>query len=178
MNSPDNYSFLPLFIDTPIYLIKKEELDQKEVKVDNHLNKSQITQPEEKKLKIYGHNKNEIAIIVNYSNGDFLKSDEFNLLLKICSAVSLSLNEIAIVNSFENNHIDSNELSSLLSYNKLINFGNAWNPSGLTDNHQLYKPVYIQDKTMLLADDLSNLITDVKAKRALWNSLKNLFAKN
>ena len=101
MNTSEEQSFLSLFIDTPIYVIKNDNFDTPTpVEKLEEQTPPTIEQPE---LKFYGQNKYGVAIIVNYNNGDFLKSEEFNLLIKICEAVSLQL---APVNIEENQTIE------------------------------------------------------------------------
>ncbi|MBT29255.1 MAG: hypothetical protein CMO01_06295 [Thalassobius sp.] len=176
MNTSEEQSFLSLFIDTPIYVIKNDNFDTPTpVEKLEEQTPPTIEQPE---LKFYGQNKYGVAIIVNYNNGDFLKSEEFNLLIKICEAVSLSLNEIAIINSNENKALEDLELNTLIGYSTLIHFGDIWEPTNIPSSKDLYQSLSIEGKTILLADDLAVLKNDVNAKRALWGALKVLFAKN
>ncbi|UZR93216.1 hypothetical protein [Chondrinema litorale] len=176
MNTSEDQSFISLFIDTPIYVVKNDNFEAPTpVEKPEEQTPPPIEQPE---LKFYGQNKYGVAIIVKHSNGDFLKSEEFNLLIKICEAVSLSLNEIAIINSEENKTLQNFDLNTLIGYSTLIHFGDIWEPTKIPSSKDLYQSLNIEGKTILLADDLTVLKNDVNAKRALWGALKVLFAKS
>lgn len=162
MSSPES-NFLSLFIDTPIYCIDKA--------IEDSPNHSEDHSP----LLVYeGKNLKQVAVLVNYTGEDFLNSLEGTLLLKICGAISLKLDDLALIN-IEKNKYFRKELDEILSYNHIISFGVNWQPAKISLEATLYKAYTSDNKKILKAENLSELDKNVASKRALWQELKLFF---
>jgi|GEM_PF-3848063 len=161
--SNSEINFLGLFIDTPVYCIK-EETETSQIISDN-------LSPT---LAFKGKNQKHIIMLINYSGDDFLASLEGNLLLKICSSVSLDLDSIALVNINEN-HSFNKLLNDEVPYERLISFGVNWQSAEVSQQDVLYQAFLRNGKKILKAESLTELTENVASKRALWQELKLFF---
>ena len=96
-----DHSFIPLFLDEEIYLIKSE--------VDAH-------QPD-----FLGSNRKNILILIKTSNDSFLSEPEDALLQKILQSVELTYDDVALVNVGRSNY-------DQITFHKVLSFGVAVPP--------------------------------------------------
>ena len=157
------FGFLQLFLTDNIYLIPDS------LSIEN----SYVNELE---LKYFGQNKHKIAIIVNYKNSDFLKTSDFDFLLKIMKAVNLMLHELSIVNLSENKEVSFDQIKAKLSFDKLILFDVSFSTL-LNENisRNLYTPFDYKNINVLMVENLTKIQSDVHKKRKLWTCLQNMF---
>lgn len=154
MNDPA----LRLLFPEGIYLIpEKAEKDKSTL--------AQSSVDEKPAIKYTGNNEKEIVIL--YDSPSPLTADEETFLLKIMSAVGLSLNDIALV------HLTSNNSSwYTLPHHTLLMFGCESLPDIPESS---YVPFHREGVTLLRSDPLPQLMADKSLKSNLWQGLKKMF---
>lgn len=149
------YSFLPFFLEEPIYLIEETPIN----------------------IPFVGENKLHISILLHFSKGDLLKSNEFELLLRILNAIKLSQHEVAIVNwATLQRDITLQHLRHALSPQKMIVFGDDLAQSLFGKQLTTYQLHTIQQISVVVADSLTALLQERGSQRpkakALWGVLQ------
>ncbi|WP_209330794.1 hypothetical protein [Lunatimonas salinarum] len=94
-------------------------------------------------------------------------------LLKILGAVECTAQDIALTSEIALKEAGSAGIQSL-DPEKIIAFGKIDLPIPLSKKN-LYEIISEDDKELLFADSLEELIQDTDLKRKLWNSLQSLF---
>jgi hypothetical protein len=162
----ENYSFLPILISEPVYLIERpakgtsatQEIQEKRKTttppVANVPPAASASLGTEKKIV------REVVIVM--SDADTAKKP---FLEKILLAVNINLAEVAVFTSVASIPAD-------IHYNKAICFGEKI--SGVS----YYVPSPIQNRTILLADTLAEIESDVNKKKLLWGCLQKMFLKS
>lgn len=148
------YSFLPFFLEEPIYLIKEKPI-----------------------IPFLGENKANIVILVHFLNGDFLKSNEFDMLLRILNAVKLSQHEVAIVNmAVLEKDITFQHIRRVLSPQKMIIFGSNVQEFLFNKALSLYQIHDVEGTSVVVVDSLTTLLKEDNPQRpkakALWAILQ------
>ncbi len=161
----NDYSFLKVFIQEPIYLID----DSGQQKITQ-----QKPETKEEALRYIGENKKHIVILTEYSGKAFVKSTEFEQLLKILHAIKLSQHETAIVPYSKENMPAFDHVVNTLKPQTFLFFGMA-NAYQWKEATTLNIPFEQDGIRILLTDSLTVLLEDVKKKRALWEALQAMF---
>ncbi len=123
-----------------------------------------------------GHNKENILILIDYSDGDFLKSREYLLLLKIMEAVKLTLNEYAVYNFGESGDLSFQSLRKFFLPDKILFFDQKLSEKLLSKHSEPYKLSKFDNIDTLTSDALTDLEKDTNLKKLLWKGIKQLFA--
>ena len=90
-----------------------------------------------------------------------LNEEEKKLLAAILNAIKLDHTKVQYVKTYRD-----------ISSQMVLVFGEMPEAQGLP----LYKAVPHDDKTFLIADELSAINQDTQKKRSLWNALKQMFS--
>ena len=167
MNQPDT-RFLPFFMRQPIYVVPEPE----------PLADRQAAIPELRRL---GEGNKNILIIVQETHHEFLAPDNEALLKKILQAVSLSLEDVSVVNTeswepYLQQEIPVERLLTTFPYQTCIILGNIptpWAESSQFEKYQLREGT--QGQAHLQADPLSVIQGDIQRKTQLWKCLQQLF---
>lgn len=167
-----DYSFLKVFLEEPIFVIEKENNTPQ---ISEELNPASITNDDNKAIKFYGEKDKNVLVLIDQQTTDLLKTQEYDLLLKIMSAINVTLNQFTLVNMADNAALDFPKLSGEFNFKQLIVFGIHPSVISLGDSAVNYFPVKNGAHTFLFSDSLSELLGDVGKKKLLWASLKNLF---
>lgn len=146
-----NYSFLPFFIDTQIFIPPQKQV--------------------QKPLKYYGENKKNILILLEDKATDFMKSESYSFLTDIMRAVKFSSHEVAIVNLGENETANWNMFKQQFLPSVVLIFCETDLP---VPNY--YEIVSYQESRLLKAHPLPILRSDKSKKTALWKNMQILFA--
>lgn len=155
--------------------LKDEEIELKEELLLTEI-KEEITIPDaistpQTDFKYLGENNKYILIIVKEPEADFLRSVDLTFLLKILSAIKLTLDDVAIINTEKNEALDFDSLKNFFAFTKIITFG--INPKLLQIDTAVANKISIFKNTPILGTwDLPKLQADTSKKTIFWNELK------
>lgn len=141
--------FLKFLMDVPVYAI-----------------------PEVKDISWHGGNQRHILIVVDHTQGSFLQSAEYELLLKILPAIQLTPQDVAVVNLQEAGKDFFASAVRKIHPQMVLVFGAIFDgmPS-LTE----YQPVQIGSCKWLWSKSLTLLAANLEEKKRLWAVLKSVF---
>lgn len=126
-------------------------------------------------LTVYGENKKGIICLIDDPTGDFNKSKEYGLLLKIMEAAKLTLLEFGLINLAENKGLDYAKLTQSLHFDKALLFGADEFREKFFPQATLNQPLALAERQILCAETLQSLLADRSKKAALWSGMKQLF---
>jgi len=178
----ENTEFLKYFINEDLYLVDSNEgttvkvTPAVESELEEEVSTENITLVEEpaeamelvQPLAYKGGNEKGILILVEDSTDEFLNESDLAYLLKILGAVKLSLADIALVN------VHRSKNYAELDYNQALVF--TANHSFKLPNPTKYSPTQLEGLQILLADPLNQIAASVELRKALWGSLKAIYA--
>ncbi|MFT7032224.1 MAG: hypothetical protein ACJA2S_000723 [Cyclobacteriaceae bacterium] len=197
----ENTEFLKYFINEDLYQIDANEVvvakdvprskNETEVGVEDPTEKSQISPQQEVVSEISvpetvqvveeplekiepaiisykGGNEKGILILVEDSTDEFLNANDLAYLLKILGAVKLSLADIALVNVHRSKNYEELDYEQVLIFTSNHSF-QLPNPTKYTLNQ-------LEGIQILLADPLNQIAASVELRKALWGSLKAIYA--
>jgi hypothetical protein len=197
----ENTEFLKYFINEDLYQIDANEVvvakdvprskNETEVGVEDPTEKSQISPQQEVVSEISvpetvqvveeplekiepaiisykGGNEKGILILVEDSTDEFLNANDLAYLLKILGAVKLSLADIALVN------VHRSKNYAELDYEQVLVF--TANHSFQLPNSTKYRLTQLEGLQILLADPLNQIANSVELRKALWESLRTIYA--
>lgn len=127
-------------------------------------------------INFYGENKLNTLVLVDSEAPDFLKTPEYDLLLKIMGAVKHTPNEFALVNVKENAGLTWAVLESGFQPKNTIVFGMPIAETLIPIATGLYQISQSETSNFILSDDLRHVMTDQNKKKLLWVGLKQLFS--
>jgi hypothetical protein len=135
---------------------------------------STIAAPEPKQLKYLGNNQKNIIVIVSHDAVPFLPDGELSFLSNILAACKLSIADIGIVNSY---NVEQTDLQNIINAeaNKVLLFGVEPLSIGLPINFPAFQLQPFNNRTYLHAPALSQIENDKGLKGRLWTSLKAMF---
>ena len=138
---------------------------------------SKTSIPQQKQIKYLGNNQKNIIVIVSYQSIPFLPDEELNFLSNVLAACKLSIADIGIVNSYD---VDQTNLQNIISTdaNKVLLFGVEPLAIGLPINFPAFQLQPFNNRTYLHAPALSQIENDKALKGKLWTSLKAMFGIN
>ena len=196
MNDIQKLQALSLFLDEPIYLIKSDDLlpagNVPEVTQPATIlpsaphNAAALPQPQlvEKPVPVpipdkkpVSKNKSKLMILFNNEQSPYLKRSEEALLQKILAAIQLTIDDVELVNFNNIRNINYIDLLKEKVLNQLISFGISLTELNLDIRLQKYKVEKIEGISVLLADTLDVLETDMERKKQLWRALQLMFMK-
>jgi hypothetical protein len=132
------------------------------------------TVPKTKRLMYLGNNQKNILVIVAHQNIPFLPDQELSFLTSILAACKFRINDIAIINKYNVNQNDLQEIINSEIKNILL-FGIEPLSIGLPINFPAFQLQPFNTRTYLHAPSLSQIENDKGLKLRLWTSLKTLF---
>ncbi|MFT7234156.1 MAG: hypothetical protein ACI8TA_003386 [Cyclobacteriaceae bacterium] len=109
-----------------------------------------------------------MLILVEDSTDEFLNANDLAYLLKILGAVKLSLADIALVNVHRSKNYEELDYEQVLIFTSNHSF-QLPNPTKYTLNQ-------LEGIQILLADPLNQIAASVELRKALWGSLKAIYA--
>jgi hypothetical protein len=173
---------LPDFLIADLYknhLIEPERLKKNEVSLPLSTKKKDVSRNDSNKLLNYlGENKKNVIVLVAEPTVPFIKDDDLSFLTKILKACSLTLADIAIINT-HNNLISFDKLTSELKaqYILLLNVEPA--SIKLPFNMPHFQVQQFSKCTIISAPSLSSMVIEtpesIALKRQLWVSLQEAF---
>ncbi|QSE96848.1 DNA polymerase III subunit psi [Fulvivirga lutea] len=173
-----NKAFLNYVFDDDLYIIdrpevQKEALKEPETEYKKELETSTSDEPVTKDISwpssYKGENNKHITILVNYPSEDHISNQDEEFLLKILSAVNLSLSDVAIIN-LANNQCSLEQLTQF-NTTKVLLFGSLESTPDLS-NYQLTELSGIK---IHKANSLGEIQNNVAEKKLLWGNLQKLF---
>ena len=164
--SDQDTRFLPFFLREPVYVVPEPEPVAKEVPRTT--------------LAYQGEGKRQVLVLVREPSYPFLGPDDQAFLTRVLSAVSLSADDILLVNwesTSISRHQDApmEELLPTFPYQMCVVFGEVPNPWSLANFFEKYRVTEAQGKHLLQADDLVTLSDQVEKKARFWKCLQQLF---
>jgi hypothetical protein len=125
---------------------------------------------------ILGHNRKKIIILVANDETLYLPDEQLNFLLGILSACSLTMEDVAIINTRKNKNITYKAIEQELKGEKVILFGVTPVQINLPIEFPQYQVQAFNSQTYLTAAMLSEIQENKAEKAKLWNCLKQIFS--
>ncbi|MDB5279948.1 MAG: hypothetical protein JWR61_4903 [Ferruginibacter sp.] len=125
---------------------------------------------------ILGHNRKKIIILVANDETLYLPDEQLNFLLGILSACSLTMEDVAIINTRKNKNITYKAIEQELKGEKVILFGVTPAQINLPIEFPQYQVQAFNSQTYLTAAMLSEIQENKAEKAKLWNCLKQIFS--
>ena len=126
-------------------------------------------------IKFLGNNKRHVAILVNREQVRFLPDDELNFLIGILAACKLSMDDVAIINIFQQEKITYKTIKDSLQSEKIFLFGIPTQSIELPLDFPYYQIQSYNQQVYLTAPELVTLKDNVAEKKRLWLCLKQIF---
>ena len=164
MSQPD-HRFLSFFLREPVYIVDEPD---------------PVPADPLPLLPHQGEGRQQVLVLVREAEHAFLAPEDQAFLNKVLSAVSLSADDILLVNWEEASfHLQQGiALDSLLPglpYRVCLVLGEVPAPWSLSNFFQLYEVNNQHEKMLLQAETLGTLIHDVDKKVRFWKGLQQLF---
>ncbi|MEQ8924715.1 MAG: hypothetical protein RLO81_02815 [Fulvivirga sp.] len=170
-----NKAFLKYVFDDELYVINEA---QRKVAQGPNAEYSKTEEAEKKEKQVMektwpisfkGQNAKNIIILVNYPAEKHISNQDEQFLLKILSAVSLSLQDVAIINLAKNEC----SIDRLKDFNSsiVLLFGEFENIPGLSN----YEIKTVEGIKFQKANSLREIQNNVPEKKLLWSNLQKLF---
>lgn len=178
-------NFLKSFLTEDLYILKEEEsvviekseekqqTEVKEYKKEEEVIQANIEEPADEIISKpfpphKGSFNKKILIAVSDSNSQIINDSELDFLLKILSAVKLSVDDVAIIN-IEKSSVDLIDLTNWSATHYISFTGEA--------NTTLYEPTSKENIQHLNCHKLGEISKDKGKKQQLWTALQQLFLK-
>ncbi|MDJ1500063.1 hypothetical protein [Xanthocytophaga agilis] len=119
-------------------------------------------------------NRNQVVIIYNNIQGNFLIPEDKDLLGKILSSVKLRLEDVDLVNA----NTQRDTLIEILKdkvVNQIISFGIEFRELDIQIPLEAYKTASVEGVDILLVDSLFELQLNTDKKKLLWKCLQTMF---
>ncbi len=178
-----NKAFLKEFLDEEIYVIEENPSaslspkDEANPKIDEEKKLTQVHEPQEsyesQGLSYKGGNDKGIAILVHSKYETFINETNEQFLLKVLSAVDLSIEDVAIINIETQLQLSIEQLRES-GFNVCLIFGEL----SVAREHNRYEVIKNAGLTLLNCDSLTDISGNIALKKSLWTSLKSLFSKD
>ncbi len=153
----DNAQALRLFFQEEIYMISDGQQQAKPIHI-NYL----------------GGNNQKILVLLKDTLDKELHSEERKLLMAILDAIKIKVADYAIVFWDQHQHYNFHQITSFLDSQKVLSFGMTASDLGLDD--LAFNVIHqIDGLQFILTSHLTELKSDVAAKKAYWKQLKTLF---
>ena len=136
-------------------------------------------QPDEKNaLKHFatlGNNYKQILLLVSSEDTLYLPDEELNFLMGILAACSLTMDDVAIMNSKKNKEVTYKKITAELNPGKVFLFGVSPAQIELPLTFPDYQVQQYNNQVYLTAPLLSVLKDNKTEKTKLWNCLRTIF---
>lgn len=194
----DNAEALRLFFQEELYVLPEDKLVQKpELEVmspqifssdvaevvsaavsegassgpDNVLT---VLESPEVNISYLGGNEQQILILLKDTLHKDLHAEERKLLMAILEAIKIKVNDYAIVFWDKHNQYNFKQFTGFLDSKKVLSFGMEANLLGLADL-SFNRIHHVDGVEFILTSHLTDLKSDVSAKKVFWSQLKVLF---
>ncbi len=170
--NPKDYSFLPFFLDEPIYRVKDAPVPEADVsEPDNvEIQIEAAPQPVEKEpaIPFIGDNRKNLLIILESEGSEIIHESEKELLGKILTAIGYNFMDVALA---DQNSAEAERLLRYFSPEQVLVFTSS--PIYAGQHYQLFTE--IPDVLIIESEPLSQLEADRNKKGKLWRLLKEVF---
>lgn len=126
-------------------------------------------------LEFLGKNAKQILLLIQEPEHKYLEESDLTFLSKILTAVNLTIADVAIVNCYENQMVNYDNLMEHLKPSKIIFFEVKSEQLGFPLQFALHKPQTYNGQTYLASYSLKTLQANLEEKKQFWESLKLLF---
>jgi hypothetical protein len=127
-------------------------------------------------FSILGHNRKKIIILVCNEDTLYLPDEQLNFLMGILSACSLTMEDVAIINTNKNKNINYKAIEQELTGERIILFGVTPAQISLPIEFPHYQIQRFNGQTYLAAAPLPEIQDNKGEKAKLWNCLKQIFS--
>lgn len=172
--SIDNIEILP-FVIRELYKNSLIEGDKKD----------SATAPKEEKrtqdgysadqIRYLGNNSKNILIIIDEKEHAFLGDTELNFLIAIFNACTVTMENIALVNSHKNELVTYDNVMAQFRPAIVLFFGTEPQHLGFPVQIPMYQVQQYNKQQYMCAPALQQLAADVEQKKLLWAALKKIF---
>lgn len=131
--------------------------------------------PQGGSLPALGNNRQSILLLIHNPDEPYLEPSLFDLLVKILKACRYSLDDVALVNTAQND-VDWFRLQSQFIPHRIVLFGNAL--PDLTQGKKANESWSTDGCSFLLADSLASIAKNVSIKTLFWKALQSFFSLN
>jgi hypothetical protein len=179
--SNQDHAFFPYIYTENVYILKDEQSNLKETVAKSPLPEQapkdlpvQKAAPVESitkknpEIDFFGKNLKKTIIVLPEDKSKFTPEIKA-FLFKILASVQHTEDDVALC--FASAEIKLKDINSSIPFNYLISFG----VGHIMTFSEKYKTVKADNKSFVLADDLTVIFNDATKKRPLWESLKDLF---
>ena len=150
----------------PFLQEKKNPLEKENVSETKH--------PDQ--IKYLGKNAKKILILVNEPEHAFLGDEELSFLMNVLNACSISMVDVAVVNSNNDETVEYEKLMIQFSPSVILFLGTEPQLLGFPVQIPIYQVQQYNKQQYLCAPNLQKLSTDKEEKKQLWVSLKKIFS--
>lgn len=127
-------------------------------------------------IRYLGNNSRNILVLTDEKEHAFLGDEDLNFLINIFNACKVTMENIAVVNIYNNEHAVYEKLMAQLKPAVIIFFGPEPQHLGFPIQIPAYRVQQYNKQQYLCAPCLQELAKDVEQKKLLWASLKTIFA--
>lgn len=127
-------------------------------------------------IKYLGNNAKNILILVSEEVHAFLGDDELSFLMNVLNACNISMVDVALVNSYNNEAIQYEKLMNQFYPSIILFLGTGPQLLGFPIQIPIYQVQNYNKQQYLCAPSLQKLSTDKEEKKQLWLSLKKIFS--
>ena len=128
-----------------------------------------------KQIDFLGGNEKNIVFLVNDNQSKFLADKELAFLSGLLTACGLTMADIALVNFFQNNTINYQELTDKLQSKKILIFDIPATGLGLPFTIPIFQVQNFGEQSYLLSPSLTQIQTSKELKKQLWECLQKIF---
>jgi len=124
-------------------------------------------------FKYLGANKKRFLILVNYPADDHMPADHLSKLESTLGRKSLTVGDVAIVNTAHYSHNNHQDLITFFSPEKLLIMGGPAVPAGLV-SPKLNTIEQLDNRLQLFTHSFNEMLADREMAKAFWEQMKNL----
>ena len=143
---------------------------------DLETNKSVLDNIQLESINFLGNNQKKITILVNSESVIYLSDDELNFLLGILTACKLSMEDISLVNLYNNPGLNYSLITEQFKAEKVFLFGLTPVEIALPLQFPHYQVQQFNNQIYLSSVSLNELQANKDEKMKLWNCLKKIFS--
>lgn len=127
------------------------------------------------KINSLGGNQNHIVFLINNKEHKYLNDNEMKFLSDLLSACKLSMEDISLVNFYQNKNIGYENITEQFQSKTILIFGVSTSELGLPFTIPFFQVQKFQEQNYLTAPSLDSFLENIPLKKQLWNSLKIVF---
>lgn len=127
-------------------------------------------------IKYLGKNAKNILVLVNEPEHAFLGDDELSFLMTVLNACNISMVDVAVVNSHNDQTVKYKKLMNQFSPSVILFLGTEPQLLGFPIQIPIYQVQQYHKQHYLCAPSLQKLSIDKEEKKQLWVALKKIFS--